>query len=148
MQDSQHTRPLVYGFIAAGLVPVVLFMGYAQVVSIATHNDNFIVLIIGIFGLVVSIPCAFLLGAPYVLLLRQLGWLYAAPVCLGASAAGAMGLWAMSYNLNYFSSAGKQAHAMAMGAAAGALLPGAIFGLVAGLSLCIASGVRWRAKRT
>jgi hypothetical protein len=147
MNGLQHTRPLSLGLAAAALVPVVLVAGYTLVAGLIAKGNIFISLIVGFFGLSVSLPSVFLLGAPYVLLMRRLAWLNAATVCFGASLFGAVGLWVLDYHLSYFPAAGERAHHMAMNAASGALLPGACLGLVAGLSMCLVSGVRWRSTR-
>jgi hypothetical protein len=147
MTEPQHTRPLSYGFIACALVPVALVALYVLIGSIVVGRDVFVFLMVILFGLVVSVPSTVIVGVPYVLLLRKLGWLYAVPVCIGAAVMGALSLWALNYHLNYFPAAGEHAHSMAISAASGSWIPGAAHGLVAGFSICFASGIRWRAPR-
>ena len=147
MADQQHTRPLLLGLVASAVVPVALVATYMLIGSIMTSGDIFIFVIVTLFGLFVSLPCALLFGAPYVFLLRRLGWLHGVTVCLGACVAGAIGLWIMNYQLNYFPAAGERAHEMAISGASGSPVNGAILGLVAGLSMSFASGIRWRISR-
>jgi hypothetical protein len=145
MDEPQHTRPLSYGFMACALVPVALMAVYFLIASIVVGGDAFIFLMVILFGLVVSVPSTILVGVPYVLLLRKLRWLSVVPVCVGAVVIGALGLWALNYHLNYFSAAGERAHSMAISSASASWIPGAIHGLIAGLSICFASGIRWHA---
>lgn len=87
---SQHSRSLWLGVLGASVMPVVCVAVPMQLLtSPAAHINvpNFIV--IGILGLVVTVPVTVVIGLPFVWLLRWRGWLSAGTVCLVAIAVGA-----------------------------------------------------------
>jgi len=140
LETAQHSRPLL-----AGLIACTFFVPSLMAILQAFSAESTVLgpLLVFVVGLLISGLVTAIAATPIVLLLRHVGWLNAIVLCaLGAAiGAAAMGLFAFSNNQYPQMHDQSLAHWIARQAAIRAKAPGAIYGLLSAVALCIGAGI-------
>lgn len=147
MDTSQHSRPLWIGLIACVFF-VPLLMAIFQVFS----SERMIVgpLLVFIVGSVISGLATIFAAAPIVLLLRHIGWLNAIVLCVLGALVGAVALGWFAFSDSQYPQMRDQSLAqwIARQAALKAMVPGALYGFLSAVALCIGAGITIRSSRS
>ncbi len=131
--EPQHTRPLSVGLVWAAVVPILIPAVFYLVVS---GSYRFIIAGATLFiGLPVSIAATFFFARPYVRRLSESGRLYGRNILPRALLVGSLTCGFTALVLY------RSLPALGVG-----LIWGVGFGLVAGLALCLGSGIPFRAR--
>ncbi len=137
---SQHRRPLAIGALAAAFMPTVVLICYLAVRSLANGEPRDLLFVASVTA-AVSIPfglvSAFVVGLPFMVILRALGRLNAILVCLGAGAIGACSLVGFEVVMIGVKSSGSVFEWLSPG-----VLIGSGLGSISGLAACIVCGIR------
>jgi hypothetical protein len=147
METTQHSRPLWVGLVAcAFFVPSI--MAILQMFSV----ESVIIgpVLVFLVGSVISGLATVFAAAPIVLVLRHVGWLNAIVLCILGTAVGAVALGWFAFSDNQYPQMNDQAFAqwIARQAALKAMVPGAIYGFLSAVALCVGAGITIRSSRS
>ena len=140
MDDSQHTRPLWLGFLAASLTPAACVVVYALVLenfSVAVIDLIKVYLLMSVFAFPVSLVTLLVIALPIVLWLKRTRRLSVITVCTGAILAGSLS-WALVTWLSVWNNPVPGFKELAIGA---------LIGLVSGIAFSMAAGLTIRSSR-
>jgi hypothetical protein len=146
METAQHSRPLWVGLTACTFF-VPSLMAILQVFSV----ESVIIgpVLVFLVGSVISGLATVLAAAPVVLLLRHVGRLDALVLCILGAAVGAVALGGFAFSDHQYPQMNDQAFAqwIARQAALKAMVPGAIYGFLSAVALCVGAGIGIRSSR-
>ena len=146
METRQHSRPLWVGLVACTFF-VPSLMAVLQMFSV----DSVIIgpIFVFIVGSAISGLVTVFAAAPIVLLLRHFGWLNAIVLCIFGTAVGAAALGWLTISDNQNSQMNDQTFAqwIAQQAAFKVMVPGAIYGFLSAVALCVGAGITIRSSR-
>lgn len=143
METTQHSRPLWIGLVACTFF-VPSLMAILQVFS----AESVIIgpILVFIVGSAISGLATVFAAAPIALLLRHVGWLNAIVLCILGAAVGAVVMGWFAFSDNQYPQMNDQAFAqwIARQAAFNAMVPGAIYGFLSAVALCVGAGITVR----
>jgi hypothetical protein len=120
-------------------------------VLVAFSSESVMIPGIGVFlvGALIAIPTSLLVALPLALWLRRVGKLNAILLCLIGSVVGAIVFGLLVLNENYYPQMHDKAYAIQVAeeAALSALVPGALYGFLSALAMCVGAGIKIRPNR-
>ena len=147
METPQHSRPLWVGLVACTFF-VPSLMAILQVFSVESVIIGPVLVLI--VGSVISGLATVFAATPVVLLLRHKGWLNAIVLCILGAAVGAVALGWFAFSDNQYPQMNDQSLAkwIARQAVFKAMVPGAIYGFLSAVALCVGAGITIRSSRS
>ena len=147
METTQHSRPLWVGLTACTFF-VPSLMAILQLFSV----ESVIVgpVLVFLVGSLISGVATVFAATPIVLLLRHVGWLNAIVLCILGAVVGAVALGWFAFGDNQYPQMHDQSFAqwIARQAAFKAMVPGAIYGFLSTVALCVGAGITIRSSRS
>jgi hypothetical protein len=147
MESSQHSRPLWVGLVACTFF-VPSLMAILQMFTVESVVIGPV--LVFIVGSVISGLATALAAVPLVLVLRHVGWLNAILLCVIGTAVGAVALGWFAFSDSQYPQMNDQSLArwIARQAAFKAMVPGAIYGFLSAVALCVGAGITIRSSRS
>lgn len=143
MDRTKHSRPLWLGVVASSLAVPALMAGF-----MAFSSESIMIPPIAVFlvGILITTPASCLVALPLALWLRRVGRLNAVYLCLLGTVIGAFALGLYTLQSAYYPQMNDKAFAfwVAKQAALKALAPGAIYGFLSAVAMCVGAGITIR----